>query len=135
MASLLFTDPFQIVNDCKLVSKAARLGWPIPVEDKIAILKRLQSIVENSEEEREAIAAAKAIMMADGINAKREAARQAKRMAKTSGVNVTVNTAVQVNGSIDVEQFRRLPAGERIRLLREAIDTPPRIEPPRPPST
>lgn len=89
----LFTSDHAVLEDCKLVSRAARLGWDISPERRKLLLDRMFRIVETSEYEREAVAAAKAILMADTINQRREAAKAvAKAMRKANGVGVVNNT-------------------------------------------
>jgi hypothetical protein len=105
--SNLFQSEFSIVKDCQLIGRAARLGWDISTERRALLLDRLFGIVESDEDTRNAVAAAKAILAADTINQRREAARQAMKIAKMNGKNqqagtvVNVNTAVQVNGYVE----------------------------------
>ena len=94
----LFKSEFAVMEDCKLISRAARLGWPISPEKRAELIERLFAIMV-SEDARDAVSAAKAILMADTINQRREAARDARRAAKSKAPTtvVNVNTAVQVN--------------------------------------
>ncbi len=99
----LFTNPLKVIEDCKLIARAARNGWPIPTERRIALMDKLFGIIDKSHEAHEVIQAAKAILTADTINQRREAARKAAKIAKNqqAGTVVNVNTAVQVNGYVE----------------------------------
>lgn len=122
----LFTNPLKVREDCKLVARTARNGWPISPERRAALMERLFGIIDCDEDTKAVIQAAKAVLAADGINQRREAGRQALKIAKLAKP-MQVNVGVQVNNQngLDIEQFKQLPADERVRLLREAIAAPP----------
>lgn len=126
----LFTNPLKIVEDCKMIRTAVRRNWPISQEKREALIERLFRFAMNSDRDVDAIQAAKTILTADQINAKREATRAASKAAKNAKPStINVNTAVQVNNGISLDQFRQLPLDERIRILREATTAPPGDQP------
>ena len=105
----LFQSEFAVVKDCAMIGKAARLGWDISPERRRVLLDRLFGIVEKDEDTRNAVAAAKAILAADTINQRREAARDARRAAKNAKpMTVNVNTAVQINNAEPTSNAQRI---------------------------
>ena len=75
-------------RDTRLIAKAIRQRWPIPDQYREAVIKRQINIAINPESKpRESTAAFKSILQAEGQNLQE---------AGVGGVQVNVNTAVQV---------------------------------------
>jgi len=59
-------------NDIRLVQSAMRRGWNVPDEVKQDCIAQLAAIAAGSEKDSDRVAAIKALMVADSIDAKRE---------------------------------------------------------------
>lgn len=59
-------------NDIRLVQSAMRRGWNVPDEIKQDCIAQLASIAAGAEKDSDRVAAIKALMCADAIDAKRE---------------------------------------------------------------
>lgn len=77
-----------------LVRRAIREDWPIPPELRAKLVAQMGKVLEKSEDERNQVAAAKVLVAADAINAKREGADAAAEKGDSgTQVNVQVNIA------------------------------------------
>lgn len=66
-----------------MIKRAIRNDWPITAEMRKILVARMQEIIKTSDDDRNCIGAAKALLLADSINVKRESMDQAdehKRM-------------------------------------------------------
>lgn len=104
--------------DLRLVRKALRHNWPISDDLRARLVNRMDDLL-GSEDERNAIAAAKTLVMADAINAKRENADKPKE--QTDGM--TFNGPVQINGqSLDISQILASHSAAIAAAARREID-------------
>lgn len=94
----LLTNPLKVVEDCKLIRTAMKRNWPIPADKRLALIERLFLLAMTSERPTDSIQAAKTVISADAINAKREgtraAAKAAREASRPSVVNNTLNVLV-----------------------------------------
>ena len=84
-------------NDVRLVGRAMRMGWNVPDEVKQDCISQLAAIAAGAEKDADRVAAIKALMSADAIDAKREKAASDRRLQL-------------------LELARRIPIGELARL-------------------
>lgn len=66
-------DPRTGGKDMRLLRRAIKEGWPISPEIRQLVVSQMALVVGRSEEERSKVAAARVLVAADAINAKREA--------------------------------------------------------------
>jgi hypothetical protein len=59
-------------SDVRLVARAVRQRWPIPDQVRARLVKNLALIVQESEDERAVVAAAKVLVAADVLNLEQE---------------------------------------------------------------
>lgn len=79
----LLSDPTYSAQDLKMIKRAIRNDWPISPDLREMLVNRMQEIIKTSDDDRNCIGAARALIQADALNAKREALEQAdehKRM-------------------------------------------------------
>ncbi len=108
-----------------LARRAISNGWPISPEVRQLVVEQMALIVECSPKARNQMAAAKVLIAADALNARREAtaevliaadALNARREAtaeapvQPSGVNVQVNGNVNIGGDGGPEELRAIAA-------------------------
>lgn len=73
-----------------MVSRAVRHGWPISDEVRKLVVDQMALVVKESDNDRNKIGAAKVLVSADSVNARREDAEREKEPASAQ-VNVQVN--------------------------------------------
>lgn len=64
----LFNDARHLRRDRQLVETAIREKWPISSDDRRLIVERLVNIVTTTDSEKSCVAAARALIAADGLN-------------------------------------------------------------------
>ncbi len=82
-------------SDTALVRRAIKGGWNVSDKLKALVLARMELIVENSEEERNAIAAGKVVAAADSIDQRTEASA---KEPSPSTPSVVINNNVSATG-------------------------------------
>lgn len=98
-------------RDIRLVMRAMRSGWNVPDEVKQDCVAQLAAIAAGAEKDSDRVAAIKALMMADAIDAKRDKANEDRRLRM-------------------VELARRIPVGELTKLASDrgiVIDSTARV--------
>ena len=100
-------------RELNLVRRAIKERWPIAPDDRLAILDRLVNVVKNTEDDRSAVAAARAVIAADSLSLAEEKQRE--------GQNVNVNLNVAGKVALKVDELRKLPPDEFFRLYRESM--------------
>ncbi len=83
--------------DVKLVGRAIRKGWNVPDEIKLECVAQLAAIAAGAEKDSDRVAAIKALMVADSIDAKRDKDDEDRRLQL-------------------LELAQRIPIGELTRL-------------------
>jgi len=83
--------------DVKLVGRAIRKGWNVPDEIKSECVAQLAAIAAGAEKDSDRVAAIKALMVADSIDAKRDKDDEDRRLQL-------------------LELAQRIPIGELTRL-------------------
>ncbi len=86
--------------DVQLVSRAVKREWPISPEIKTTVIKKLSHIVETDESARNVVSAAKTLVAADALNARREQ------------IETPVKHEHDHSGSIDVDERRTILIAE-----------------------
>ena len=84
-------------SDIKLVMRAMRSGWNVPDDVKQECVAQLAAIAAGAEKDSDRVAAIKALMLADSIDAKRERSDDERKLRL-------------------VELAKSLPVGELARL-------------------
>lgn len=103
-------DPRTGGKDMRLLRRAIREDWPITPEIRRLIVNQMALTAGRSEDERNRIAAAKVLVAADSINARREATdMQAEKLppAVAVGVQVNVNEEAALNDPRYLEWLRQ----------------------------
>lgn len=105
-----------------LVRRALREDWPISPELRRKLVDQMGMIVESPESPRDCIAAAKVLVAADSLNAKREATDLAAE--KGSEPQTVVNVGVSVQQSLQAMDAREQEYVEwrNERALRQRVD-------------
>lgn len=103
-------------RDLQLVRRAIREDWPIPAGVRKLLVEELGGVLKDGEDERNKISAAKALIAADAVNARREAMDQAD---EHHGKGTVVRH--EHSGSVSFEQ-RRVELLAIIADLRERGD-------------
>jgi len=111
-------DPRTGGKDMRLLRRAIREDWPITPEIRRLIVNQMALTAGRSEDERNRIAAAKVLVAADSINARREATdMQAEKQPASPAVNVGVHVNIgeivkhviaHDPGIIDAMEYQRL---------------------------
>jgi hypothetical protein len=65
-------DPRTPLKDIRLLRRAINGKWPITDEQRAAIVEKMMELVQTSEDQRVIVAAGKAVIDADKVNASRE---------------------------------------------------------------
>lgn len=90
-------DPRTGGKDMRLLRRAIREDWPITPEIRRLIVNQMALTAGRSEDERNRIAAAKVLVAADSINARREATDMQAEKMPPSPVTVNVGAGGQVS--------------------------------------
>lgn len=93
-------------HNMALVRRAINEGWPIPEDVRQRLIEQMAKIIDAKKSQmRNRISAAKVLVAADAINAKREATDAAtERAGMNVNVNVGVQAAFKVYAGFDPEQ-------------------------------
>lgn len=81
-----------------MIRRALRDDWPIPPDLRKTLVAQMGKILESADSDRDCIAAAKVLVAADSLNAKREATDLAAE--KTADPSVQVNVGVSVQSAL-----------------------------------
>lgn len=96
-AGELFGNDLQTMTDARLARRAIRARWPIKNSTRRKVMTQLEQIVESPQSrERDKVAASRAILQADQINADREERDQ----PKNGDININVNVAAAVRQEV-----------------------------------
>lgn len=95
-AGELFGNDLQTMADARLARRAIRARWPIKNSTRRKVMTELERIAETGERERDRVAATRAILQADQINADREERDQ----PKNGDININVNVAAAVRQEV-----------------------------------
>lgn len=113
----LLRDKYRIKTDIRLATRAILNGWPVPPSMREVVMEEMVGIVMDSQDNTEKIGAARAILSADAVNAKREHTDMQKN--KETQPKKTVQTLVQnLNVALTVEQL------EQLRELQSKVTVP-----------
>jgi hypothetical protein len=111
-------------GDMALVKYAVRQRWPISDEVRKDLVSQMSSVMKNSQNDRDRVAAAKVIALADDINLKDEGLRHQRRVAKEERLNKSNGNSASNSGPSVVVQV----AGQNVavgvdatRVMREEL--------------
>lgn len=107
----LFSDPGHVRDDLRLLRSAIKRRWPIPKSLRGLAVEKIKGILESSKDDRSIVAALRALIAADALNAKRE--ETAVRKDSPVSINVGDGAKVQV-----IEVVAPVP---------KALDQPPPV--------
>ena len=110
-------------QDIRLIRTAIKKEWPITPQIRRIIVDQMVEIVGTDADTRVKIAAAKTLVSADGINAKRKAPPPVQAPA----VNVTIQQQAQVFRHLTLEEKKLLLEMHRKRIGRGQQPEPERI--------
>lgn len=116
-------------GDMALVKYAVRQRWPISDQVRSDLVSQMSSVMKNSLNDRDRVAAAKVIALADDINLKDEGLRHQRRVAKEERLNKNNGNSASNSGPSVVVQV----AGQNVavgvdatRAMREEMLRDPR---------
>jgi len=118
----LLADAHRRRSDIRLIARAIRKEWPISPSVRELVVVRLADIVDEAEEDKDKIGAARALIAADGLNLKREQPEPPAATAVQVNVNTGDGATVNVQGILD--DYRDVVAGSGVPAIASPAQRP-----------